>query len=315
MQYMDIIQRSLSYAWKHKFLWIFGFFVAVADGSGGSHINLKDLKDFDFFGRPIPLGRHFDFERIDFDPLFIASLVLALFFVWILFWFLSVLAEGSLINGISRKELNQPTGFSDCLSAGANKFFRLLGIMFIATVLVIAIIFGIIIFLVPAYIVSVPLGIILTIFLIPLLLAIILVIVCVEGWAIRFGVLYDHKFSDCIGNAWNLFKNNVGKTLGVAFSSFITQMIFSIAIILFLILLAIPFVFIGMQNLWLALIPGILLALTIFLISACYLGVFSSSVWTVGFMRLTGFMPSPAPATAGTDAQPPPPPEPDNYNI
>jgi hypothetical protein len=54
-------------------------------------------------------------------------------------------------------------------------------------------------------------------------------------------------------------------------------------------LLALPFIIIGHVNIWLALIPGIPLALLILIISAAFFGTFGSSVWTLGFMKITGY--------------------------
>jgi hypothetical protein len=31
MDYMELVKKSVSNAWNYKFLWLFGFFVAVSD--------------------------------------------------------------------------------------------------------------------------------------------------------------------------------------------------------------------------------------------------------------------------------------------
>ena len=77
-------------------------------------------------------------------------------------------------------------------------------------------------FIVPSYFASVALGVALTILALPVLFVIVIVTVSVEGWAIRFAVLNDERWLAAIRKGWNLFKDNIGKTLAVALLSFFT---------------------------------------------------------------------------------------------
>lgn len=270
MDYMKLINKSLQNAWKYKFLWLFGFFVSATDGGGGSRggINLDSL---------------------DIDPVILISIIICIFLIIILLFLLSVFSEGALIHGISRKELNLKTNFSDCFSAGLGKFFRLFGIKLLAGLIGLSAVICLAIFLIPVFLASVWLGIALCILLLPLFFVIIFIIVAVEGWAMRFALLNEKTWLDAIGNGWNLLKANVGRTLGVAFSSFLTKFLFGILLVVGLLILAIPFILIGTVNLWLGLIPGVLFALLIIIPFAAYFGTFGSSVWTLGFMEMTGY--------------------------
>jgi hypothetical protein len=291
MNYMEIVKKSLSNAFKYRFLWLFGFFVASVDGMGWMNWDMeefgrgkfgRDFSDWEY------IGQWFDWGDFYIEPIIWVYLALAVFMIWFIFWVLSIFSEGALIHGISRKELNLPVGFSGCWEEGVNKFFRLLGLILLATLAVLFILFLTAIVIIPSYIASVWLGVLLTVMAAPLFIVFLFLVICVEGWAIRFAVLYNKTWSEAITNGWLLFKNNVGRTLGVAFSSFLTQLIFGILLTIGLIILAIPFVIIGMANLWLGLIPGLMLGLLILLIYNCIFGTFASSVWTIGFMKLAG---------------------------
>ncbi len=297
MDYMELVKKSVSNAWNYRFLWLFGFFVSITDGFGGGHWWTDKLDRSGY------CSRFGDFGAFRIDPAFLVLLAMAAFSLWIIFWVISVISEGSLIHGISKKELNLEVGFADCWSAGLGKFLRLFGIMLLALLVVLAVIFGLVLILIPSYFASVALGVALTLLALPVLLAIIIVTISVEGWAIRFAVLYDEPWLAAIDRGWCLFKDNIGKTLAVAFLSFFAQLILWCLLIIGVVMLAIPFVVLGIVNPWLGLIPGVLLGIIIIILSSAFFGTFASSIWTLGFMRMTGY--SAGASAALTDATPP----------
>jgi hypothetical protein len=283
MDYMELVKKSVSNAWNYRFLWLFGFFVSVTDGFGGGHWWTDKLDRGESYGRFGELG------DLYFDPALLVLLAISAFSLWIIFWVMSVISEGSLIHGISRKELNLKVSFADCWSAGLGKFLRLFGIMLLALLLVIAVLFGLALIVIPSYFAHIGLGIAITLLALFALFPIILVIICVEGWAIRFAVLNDERWLAAIGKGWQLFIDNIGKTLAVAFLSFFTQLVLWCILVIGTVILAIPFVILGILNLWISLIPGILILIVIIILSSAFFGTFSSSMWTLGFMRMTDF--------------------------
>ena len=158
-----------------------------------------------------------------------------------------------------------------------------------------------------AFFVSTGLGIVLIVMALPVILVVILVTICVEGWAIRFAVLHDEPWLDAIARGWNLFTANVGKTLAVAFSSFLTQFVIWCGLVIALVIAAIPFIIIGYRDLWTGLIPGLTLLGVVIILSEAFFGTFASSVWTLGFMQLTGYgVAQQAPVTPPPPVQPMP---------
>ncbi len=283
MDYMELVKKSVSNAWNYRFLWLFGFFVSVTDVFGGGQWWTDNFDKSEWGG---PFGESGAFNI---DPALLVLLALAAFSLWIIFWVMSVISEGSLMHGISRKEFDLKVSFADCWSMGLRNFLRLFGIMLLAILIVILSIFGLALFLIPSYFASIVLGIALTILALPVMFAIILVTISVKGWAIRFAVLNNEQWLAAIGKGWNLFIDNIGKTLAVAFLSFLTQLVLWCLLVIGMLILAIPFILFGIANLWLGLIPGILLGIAIVILSSAFLGTFASSMWTLGFMRLTGY--------------------------
>jgi len=296
MDYMGLVRRSVVSAWRYRFLWFFGFFASAADGFGVLHGWDDKFDKMERFDR---LGRLNDFN-IEFDPAFLIILGLLIFSLWIIFWVMSVISEGSLIHGVSRKELNIATNFTDCWSAGLGKFLRLFGIILLITLLALSIVLGSLLFIVPAFIASVALGVVLTIFILPVIFAIIIVAVSVEGWAIRYAVLNNVPWLSAIGKGWQLFKNNIWKTVAIALLSFFSQLVLWCCLVLGMIILVIPFVILALANIWIGLIPGFIVFIIILILSAAYFGTFASSIWTLGFMRLTKYA-GPQSALAAND--------------
>ena len=234
MDYMELVKKSVSNAWNYRFLWLFGFFVSVTDGFGGGHWWTDKLD------RSESYGRFGEFGDLYFDPALLVLLAIAAFSLWIIFWVMGVISEGSLIHGISRKELNLKVSFADCWSAGLGKFLRLLGIMLSALLLVVAVLFGLALIVIPSYFAHIGLGIAMTLLALLVLVPIIIIIVCVEGWAIRFAVLNDERWLAAIGKGWQLFRDNIGKTLAVAFLSLFTQLVLWCILVIGMVISLIP---------------------------------------------------------------------------
>ncbi|MFH2036144.1 MAG: hypothetical protein ABIJ45_07060 [Candidatus Zixiibacteriota bacterium] len=294
MQYWEIVKKSFKNAWDYKFLWLFGYFVAAAD-NGGSVYNWTDIMDSQkFMERNTRISDALQALPFDINPYLIGYLFVLLLCIGVIFWLFSVFSEGGLIYGIAKKEQNLTTGFMECWSESLNKFFRLFGITAVATIITIAIVLFMALAIIPSFFISVGLGIVLVFFGLIVLIPILIAIVCIQGWAIRYAVLYNTNWFDSIGRGWSLFAGNFGPTLGIAFSSMLSQIVVNIALVFGIILIAIPFIILGIINLWMGIIPGVITFLIIATIFSCYIGTFSSSVWTIGFMRLTGYAEPPA---------------------
>lgn len=271
MEYMSIITKSLRNAWEYKFLWLFGLFAGLAHGGSGGG------------GRGNVHAGNWDIE-----PGLLVLLIAAALFIGLIFFLLSVWSEAALIHGIFKKETSQETDFSDCSRAGGQKYWRIFGIRLLVIVVAFGTVLLTALFLIPAFLAAVPLGILLALFLVPGFFAMMFILTAIEGWAMRFAVIRDLNWDQAIREAWRLFQKNVAETIGVAFSSFLPKILAMLTLVFAMLILALPAILLGVVTLGLALIPLAFLGLVILVAAGAYLGTFGSSVWTLGFMKLAG---------------------------
>ena len=120
---MDIIRiakDSLDTAWNHKYLWLFGFFVAGASGGSGGQ-----------GGAPTVGG-----AGVVPDWVFVALAGGAILGLVALVMY--IISEGALIEGVVRVRSGEPFSIKAGFRSGLNHFWRVLGIkvlMFLACLL------------------------------------------------------------------------------------------------------------------------------------------------------------------------------------
>jgi hypothetical protein len=139
--YGEIFSRAWQLTWKHKILWLFGFFAMLGGGSGGgnggggSNFNNGGSRGFpqgNSFGGgnglPPQVNAFFDqFNRLDITSivLIIVGVCLCLFLLWLAFQALSVLGQGGLIGGIHLAEINNKVTFGEAWAIGRKYFWKL----------------------------------------------------------------------------------------------------------------------------------------------------------------------------------------------
>ncbi len=248
--YRDIIKSSWHASWHHKYLWIFGIFASIfsAGGAGAwallvnnysvlqdqaTQINeLKGLYNdkllqgvagniFTFLTKPNALS-------------ILAILAVAIFLL--LFVWLAIVSQGSLISGASRIINNEKTSIEADFRVGNQIFFKILGLQVLArlatygSLLIIGTpllalylsnnkeIFPLI-FSILSFVLLMPLGV---------------VIFFILLFASIYVVIQKMEFLASIERAWHVFKNNWLSSLEFAFMLFIVNLIagFCLAIIL-----------------------------------------------------------------------------------
>lgn len=273
LDYWGLITKSLRNAWDYKFLWMFGFFAAGTGSFGHLASNIGE-------------HREYDIGSLGFEPLLIVFLVLAAFFIGLIFFIMAVLSEGAMIHGIVRRETGGNVTFGECWSKGIDKFWRLFVMIIILTIAVAFFLIFLAMFIVPAFFAHWVLGIVLVALAIPVIIAAMFVTEAVTAWAIRFAVIEDCTWNESFSNGWRMLKDNLGKTFAVGLSSFLTQIVGAIIVFIGIFILAIPFVILGMASLWLGIIPGALLGIVVMVLIGAFFGVFQSSIWTLAFMQM-----------------------------
>ena len=274
MNYMDLISRSFGNAWRYRFLWFFGFMVAVAD--------IEELQWSEDEG-----NWKESLSNLGIDPGILISLGIVVITFWIVFWVLSVLSEGALIHGVIQKERGRETGFTDSWSAGTKHFLRLFGIMLLSILILLGALLAAVALVAPGFLLAAPVGFVLLILALPILVAVVISVICVQGWALRYAVVHNLPWLTSLKLGWNLFRTNAPQTLAVAFLSVLSQILIFCALAFCVAVMAVPFILVGLADFQAALWPGLLALAIVAVIAFAYTGTFASSMWTLSFLRLT----------------------------
>ena len=273
MDYGKIISTGFTQAWKYKSLWVLGFLTGGGVGNIPTDwIKGKGDADSFFDWRGYFDGGGFDsFGLADFfagNILLIVAIIGAFLLVGLIFFILHFIALGGLIDagGVFKRKGQYTLGNS--FRAGASRFWQLLGLgllLFLVIFAVLAIMIGIgVVF----FVISVPLGILSLMVLIPVLIIFIYFTTMVDTYAERLIVLEKRPVFDSIADGFMLFKNNLGPStiyflvlIGISIAA-------AVGIFAIMAGVALPFVALGFVQIWVALLLGIPTVLVImFLIS------------------------------------------------
>jgi hypothetical protein len=247
------------------------------------------------------LARLFQVDPVSATILSTAILIVLIFCLFIL-W-LAIISQGGLINNTAAVIKNNikkgDLPIRDGLKKGIKKFWPILAYNLIGAALICffaALAGAPLVFLTGASDVNVfIIYVLLFIIFIPLTLIIYFLV----KYAVIFCVVKDRKFVDAMGDAFHLFRKYWLISLEMALILFIVDFISIIALLIAVLILAIPFIFV-MQILSLvifstlgigyffqiAIAIGIFLALALVVLTGAATTVFKTSAWTDIFISL-----------------------------
>jgi hypothetical protein len=281
MNYSKIITDAWDIAWKRRYLWFFGLVAGLGGGlsypGGEDNTRQKELVS----GGLSWLNEH--------PGLLLAAILVGtiLLLIHLILYFISY---GALIKGAAQVEQEGKGNFDGALNSGLRYFWPNVGIALV-TMMIAA---GMIAVVLLPFIAMLAAGggglkiaavIWLILWILPAVLA-IFALVLVAAFAARICVLEDAGVWDSFKLAWQTCKANLSESATLGAISIALAMGISIAITLGVIALAIPFIILGVINIWLGLIPGGLVLLGLLLFMSCVYGVFTSSYWTLGYLRI-----------------------------
>lgn len=284
MEYGNIIKKAWSITWDNKHLWFFGFFAAM--GGGGNYSGL--------FDRDHPAGtisgmmRDWALSHLGLMALLVAAAAI-LFVVLIA---VHLISRGGLISSFSQICRLQPGNFEMTLGYGLKYFWRILGI---------EILYGLAVFLTSALTIL-PLGAMIIwggggaklvgiTLLVLLALPLIVIIFGFGIWAnfsYQIAVLEDKRVLESIREAGRLLGETIGRSALLGLIIIGLEVAFWVAMTAGLMALAVPFIILGMINLWVGLVPGILVGLPLLLLVVAAYGTFASGYWTLAYLELAG---------------------------
>lgn len=123
LDYVEIMRRSWEITWKYKFLWLFGFIIAMTAGGN----NFSNSLNYQNSGGTSNAGSSI-------SQFAMANLVIILFFVSVLallgfvILILSIFSQAGLVGCVAKIERGEPTSLSDGFRIGAKNFWRVLGL-------------------------------------------------------------------------------------------------------------------------------------------------------------------------------------------
>ncbi len=299
MDYLDILKKAFQITWKHKYLWVLGFLVAL--GSGGSNYNSNFNSQT---SSPNWAGAGQWLESY----LIVVILVgLILLFLYFIIWILSIIAHAGLVGAVDGIESGKEMGLGKAFGIGAHYFWRTLGInilldlvMFLLVMifLVPMIAGGILIAvqgekaaaaLVPALICLIP-----AFFLVILLLIIIGAIIgVISVYAVRYAVIQDKRAVESIRSGWRLIKARKTETMIMFLLLLLTSTLYGVVMLIPALIIGLPSVFMiigGAAANNVALIGlgafGVMVLVLVMAVIRGVYEVFHSAAWTLTFRQL-----------------------------
>ena len=270
MDVVRIAKDSLSTAWNHKYLWLFGFFVAGASGGSGGQ-----------GGAPTAGGAG---AVPDWVFLLLAGgLVLGLAAL-----VMYIISEGALIEGVVRIRGGEEYSIGAGLRSGLNHFWRVLGIkvlMLLAFALSIAVVAAPVVLgkvgLIPLW-----LGICVTAPLALVAVPWVLTLYFIYTYALRIAVLERQPVTIAIRQAREFLHGKLGSSLKLLVAGGLGSVVAGLVGVL----IVAPALMLGglgyaAGGIVPAVAAGAALALPVAIGLAGALGTYRSSVWTLGFLE------------------------------
>jgi len=305
-KYLDILKRAWTITWRYKALWVLGLFAGTASGgSGGSSGGSGDFSGGTGSGNASDPFSDLSGSGVEqwFEQNLIAVIIIAavLVLIGLVFWVLSVAAQGGLIKGVNEAAEGRTPTLGAAWSFGFGKWGRTFMTGFVLGLPVLLVVLVMVGVLVSAGIggaltgeagAAVAVGGVCVVLPIMVLLIIAgsLLIGVLYPVALRYGMLHDVTFGQSIKRAWS----DVWGKRGVWvfwLVMLLPGIVFGFVTFLVMLPFLLPgvFLFIGGKYI----IGGALMVLMILVLmvpSAIY-ATFVSAAWTIFFRRMTGMEP------------------------
>lgn len=210
--YMNILKNAFQFTWKNKFLWWFGFFIALSS-PGSFNMNfpsgtndISNSKAKEVFG-----------SFSDFWHQYLIWIIIGIFVLFVIFialYALGKIARGALIKSVEKIDTDKPSGFKLGWIDGKKYFWKILGLDILLnlsiTILVLIVIApSIILFFYKAYLSGVLLILLALIFIFTLSI----LVSFLNNYGRFYIVLGNLSIWNAIEKAYALFKKNISTSL------------------------------------------------------------------------------------------------------
>ena len=279
IDYWGIVVRSAKIAWENKLLWVFGFFAASGGTGGGNYGSFGEHG-----AREI---RDFFMAHMEILVLIIIGIVL----LWLVFLVLNVIAKGGLVSCIARVDRGERIRFEDGWNAGLNRFWGVLGIglMGMLAFLIVGTVCAVAVFLPMAGgAPGIAVGIFIAAILLIPFLAFLFLLAFTIIYAEREYIVAGGTVTDALDTAWGMTRSYFVQTFVMWLVSFGSTIAFVVAIILCLLVMAVPFILIGLASPIAGMVLGIPIGIVFLILAGSAYSTYDYSLWTLLYLELRG---------------------------
>ena len=222
MNYGALISEAFRLTWRNRFLWVFGVFLG-----GGQVFNLlQNANNLGSQGNASVLGDDAALYVSEARQLVLDNLILFLGLAAALVLadiFLSLTAQGALIDGVAALHRGEERNFSSSLGAGLSNFWRVLG--FSALLVLIAFGIGLLVILPTMFLLvgtlsatdsstaRIPIFILVVLLMIGVFFLIFIPLGIIVALGMRALVLDREGVFGSFGSGYDLFRQNLGRSL------------------------------------------------------------------------------------------------------
>jgi len=306
--FRDTFKKALSIIWNHKFLWIFGFFVAFLGAGGELEIlfrdysrfgdissNLNNIQDLYKAGFVSFIFNNFKSFLVQYPFQAIVILFIFLVVAVALIW-LIVVSQVGLIYNIKEIAQQRQGGIKQGYRAGLKFFGNALAFDIIAQLFAYALLLIIslplvafflnrnselirTIFVVIAFLIALPLNIIISF---------------IIKYAVFYLVTEERKFWDSFKQGWKLFLKNWLLSIEMAVLVLVIGLAAGLALGLAIIFVAAPFALLGFimilfnfkAAVWVVVVIGLVVISILIIVAGSIFSSFQYTAWVLLFSRL-----------------------------
>jgi len=306
--YRPILKQAVQMVFKFKYLWFFGLFAALLGNGGAYNFGLQNLDKVENQGAwmmnlkqvisDVPTYS-WDFVGIFqswslSDALvFLLVIVAGAFFIW-----LSIASEGALIHGLKQGLKGKGSLFKEAMQRGSHKFWPI-AVLYI--ILNVVLFIAVSIILTPFVILTQNIQ---DAFLQLMAVMVSFIILVPVGVMFYFVVKYaefyvineDKHVGAALASAWGIFKKNWVASLEMGILLFLINILTSLALVIVLIFLALPFVLLWLVAstvasetfVMLVLVLGLLTFIAVMFFYGLVINIFQNASWLILFEKLKG---------------------------
>lgn len=240
INYLEILKKSWQTTWKNKYLWWFGFFVALAGWGGAFNYNLSENQGPQKFSEQALI----DFAST--HAALIASVAITALLILLLFLVLGVIGRGALIASvekiITQKESDFRSGFAD----GKKYFWKILWLglsVSLLTILTLCVLIAPVVFF--FYEKSYVIGFILLLIALAIIIPILFIAAFLRIYGYLYAVLGNLSVGDALENAYELLRQNVMTSIFVCLIFFAINIIFGLLLVGLILPITLVFLAVG----------------------------------------------------------------------